>query len=113
MPVTGLPLTTTSPDVAACRPETRASVVDFPQPVGPTTVTNSPCRTLRSTSRIAVYDPSRVGKALVAAFSEMAYLGAAGEVVMAGDRRCEFRHGARMCRLFFQFAHSAVSGFLS
>ena len=46
MPVTGSPSTATSPPVAGCRPETSERVVDLPQPVGPTTVTNSPRRTV-------------------------------------------------------------------
>src|SRR3954447_11072811 len=103
MPVTGLPLTTTSPSVAGCSPETSARVVDLPQPVGPTTVTNSPRRTFRSTSRMAVYDPpSRVGKAFVAAVNEIAYSVAVGCVVMARKVRCDLDHRARLCRLYEQ-----------
>ena len=53
--------------VAGCRPETRDRVVDLPQPVGPTTVTNSP----RADVEVDVADGGvaaavRVGKLLVA-----------------------------------------------
>src|ERR1700682_4779681 len=55
MPVTGLPNTSTSPSLAGSSPEIRASVVDLPQPVGPTTAQNSPGSTARSRSCSAVY----------------------------------------------------------
>jgi len=50
----------------------RDSVVDFPQPVGPTTAQNSPARTVRSTSRMAVnVAPVGVTKLRVARLSSM------------------------------------------
>ena len=38
--VTGSPITRTTPALAVSSPEIKASVVDLPQPVGPTTDTN-------------------------------------------------------------------------
>src|SRR4051812_35802647 len=57
MPVTGRPCTSTVPADARCRPETSDSVVDLPQPVGPTIATNSPGAMSRSTSRMATCTP--------------------------------------------------------
>src|SRR5919204_1515841 len=66
MPFTGRPRTSTSPSLGASRPEIRPSVVDLPQPVGPTTAQNSPGSTIRSRSRSAVYAvPEGVRKRLV------------------------------------------------
>src|SRR5438067_12555835 len=66
MPWTGSPITSTSPALGRSRPEMRPSVVDLPQPVGPTTAQNSPGATLRVTSRMAVYaSPEGVGNRLV------------------------------------------------
>src|SRR5260370_994126 len=57
MPSTGLPNTSTLPSLAGSSPEIRASVVDLPQPVGPTTAQNSPDSTARLRSCSAVYTP--------------------------------------------------------
>src|SRR5437764_15401709 len=56
MPLTGSPITLTSPELGGARPVTRLSVVDFPHPVGPTTATNSPRSTLMLKLRSAVSD---------------------------------------------------------
>ena len=54
----------------------RASVVDLPQPVGPTTAQNSPSPTARSRSRSAVYAvPDGVRKRLVTCRNSMAGVG--------------------------------------
>src|SRR3954470_24482261 len=88
MPVTARPCTSTVPSLAGSRPETSPSVVDFPQPVGPTIVTNSPGATSRVTSRSAVKEPAPlVGNRLVARRSEIAGAGPEVKWVMAGDRR--------------------------
>ena len=42
IPFTGSPKTRTSPALGGSSPEINASVVDLPQPVGPTTAQNSP-----------------------------------------------------------------------
>src|SRR5579859_6497091 len=55
MPCTGSPITCTEPSLGRSRPEMRPRVVDLPQPVGPTTATNSPGATSMLISRIAVY----------------------------------------------------------
>src|SRR5438270_10902435 len=57
MPRTSSPATRTSPALARSSPEIKASVVDLPQPVGPTTAQNSPGWTVRLRSRSAVYTP--------------------------------------------------------
>ncbi len=44
-PVTARPLTMTAPAVGGHNPVTTFIRVDFPQPEGPTTATNSPSRT--------------------------------------------------------------------
>src|SRR5439155_18375248 len=63
MPWTGAPITRTCPADGAARPVTRFSVVDLPQPVGPTTATNSPRATVMLKFRSAVIDfPSGVMK---------------------------------------------------
>ena len=54
IPVTGWPPTRTWPALGRSSPATMVSVVDLPQPVGPTTAQNCPGRTTRSTSRRAV-----------------------------------------------------------
>src|SRR5689334_6122512 len=54
MPVTGSPITRTSPLLGRASPATRFNVVDLPHPVGPTTATNSPGATVMSKSRSAV-----------------------------------------------------------
>src|SRR5512143_3172107 len=56
MPASGSPNTRTEPELGANRPAATFSSVLLPQPVGPTTETNSPAATVRSTSRTAVYD---------------------------------------------------------
>src|SRR5215472_4480789 len=66
MPETGTPPTRTLPSLGLSRPATRVSVVDLPQPVGPTTAQNCPGSTDRLTSRKAVYrEPAGVTKRLV------------------------------------------------
>src|SRR5260370_35552286 len=57
MPSTGLPNTSPLPSLAGSSPEIRASVVDLPQPVGPTTAQNSPDSTARLRACSAVYTP--------------------------------------------------------
>src|SRR6187402_98964 len=47
----------TLPELGLSRPAATLSSVDLPQPVGPTTETNSPSPTARSTSFTAVYEP--------------------------------------------------------
>src|SRR3954447_16357239 len=91
MSVTGRPCTSTVPEDAGSRPDTRDNVVDLPQPVGPTIVTNSPAATSRVTSVIAVNGaPERVANFFVAARSEIAgSVGDGGEVgeVMGRDAK--------------------------
>ena len=71
-PVTGFPSRNTSPELGGASPEMSESVVDFPHPVGPTTAQNSPARTIKSTSRMAVsVAPVGVVKLRVACFSSM------------------------------------------
>ncbi len=48
-PVTCSPSTSTSPESVCRKPAARLSSVDFPQPLGPSTLTNSPLRTPKST----------------------------------------------------------------
>src|SRR5205809_929590 len=56
-PCTRLPSISTQPVVGSSRPATRLRSVDFPQPEGPTIVTNSPSRIWRFTSRRASVSP--------------------------------------------------------
>src|ERR1700737_836508 len=57
-PVTGCPSTSTSPEVASRNPATMLRSVDFPQPLGPTRQTNSPCATSALTfSRTSICSP--------------------------------------------------------
>src|SRR5262249_14712506 len=56
MPATGAPRMRTAPALGCARPLMRFSVVDLPQPVGPTSATNSPRCTRRSTWRSASRD---------------------------------------------------------
>src|SRR5712691_5355410 len=73
IPLTGLPNTSTSPSLAGSRPEIKASVVDLPQPVGPTTAQNSPGSTAISRARNAVWiPPDGVRKRFVTPRSSMA-----------------------------------------
>src|SRR5215472_8283621 len=66
IPLTGCPPTRTVPSLGLSRPATMVSVVDLPQPVGPTTAQNCPGSTVRLTSRRAVYrEPAGVAKRLV------------------------------------------------
>src|SRR2546430_14870015 len=75
MPWTGSPITSTSPALGRSRPEMRPSVVDLPQPVGPTTATNSPGATAILMSRIAVYAlPAGVRNRLVTSRNSIAYV---------------------------------------
>src|SRR5439155_3256992 len=72
MPRTGSPRTSTVPSDGGSRPETSDSVVDLPQPVGPTTATNSPAATDMVRSRTAVCTPpSAPGNRLVARLNVM------------------------------------------
>src|SRR6478672_2344749 len=106
MPVTGVPCTCTVAEVAGSRPDTRERVVDLPQPVGPTTVTNSPAATVRSTSVMAVKaEPSRVANLLVAPRSVMA-----GAVVwlMTGDRRSDVTQRTSLACVTASFHTSGV-----
>jgi hypothetical protein len=54
MPRTGWPMTRTSPALGWSRPEISDSVVDLPQPLGPTMAQNSPGATCRLRSCSAV-----------------------------------------------------------
>ena len=54
MPDSGWPKMRISPDEGASRPAATFSSVDLPQPVGPTTDTNSPSATRIVASRTAV-----------------------------------------------------------
>src|ERR1035437_9851093 len=75
MPVTGVPITRTSPAEGLAKPVIRFRVVDLPQPVGPTTATNSPRATLMLKSRRAVIDlPSGVRKRRLTLISSIAGL---------------------------------------
>jgi hypothetical protein len=75
-PRTGLPSTYTSPLVGCSNPATKVSVVDLPQPVGPTTAQNSPSATVRSMLRKAWYScPLGVWNALLAPRSSIAARG--------------------------------------
>lgn len=55
---TGSPSTSTSPPDGRSIPAMSASSVDFPQPDGPTMLTNSPSATPKVTSRSAATSPS-------------------------------------------------------
>src|SRR5262249_41104932 len=91
MPVTGLPKTRTCPDEGCTRPVTRFRVVDLPQPVGPTTATNSPASTRIVKSRMAVIDrPSGVTKRRVTLTSSMA--GCEGVLMIAAPRLLDVLH---------------------
>src|SRR5690348_17542684 len=95
MPDTGAPITRTSPALGLARPVTRLSVVDLPQPVGPTTQANSPRPTVMVKSRNAVIDlPSGVRKRLVTFSSSMAGLddgaGATGRAPASVCRDMDF-----------------------
>src|SRR5215831_12519117 len=57
MPEIGSPRTRTVPDVGLSSPAATLSSVDLPQPVGPTTETNSPSPMESVTSFTAVYAP--------------------------------------------------------
>src|SRR5713101_2229530 len=48
-----------SPDETGSRPATRFSTVDLPQPLGPTSVKNSPSRTVNVKSWRITRDPKR------------------------------------------------------
>ena len=64
LPASDSPDTATSPSVGVSNPATRFSRVDFPQPDGPITATNSPSCMVRSTPRSA-----RTGAAWASALS--------------------------------------------
>ena len=83
--VTDLPITRTSPAFGFVSPVIRLSVVDFPQPVGPTIATNSPGRTTKLKSRSAVCD-APVGETNRRVTPVSSIAGAA-----AGERRREHR----------------------
>src|SRR3954451_13919643 len=91
MPTTGFACTSTGAALGGSKPETSESVVDLPQPVGPTIVTNSPAATSRVTSVMAVNgSPVRLANFFVAARSEIAGpVGDGGEVgeVMGRDAK--------------------------
>src|SRR4030088_1851266 len=73
IPLTGWLKTSTSPSLGGSRPEMRASVVDLPHPVGPTTAQNSPGCTAMSRSRRAVKtSPEGVRNRFVTPRSSMA-----------------------------------------
>src|SRR5688500_4681025 len=58
MPARGSPKTRSTPEDGFSRPAATLSSVDLPQPVGPTTETNSPSPIVSDTSFTAVYDPA-------------------------------------------------------
>src|SRR3954464_2688330 len=57
MPASASPRMRTVPDVGLSNPAATFSSVDLPQPVGPTTETNSPSAIESVTSLTAVYEP--------------------------------------------------------
>src|SRR6188768_586965 len=57
MPTSGSPKTRSVPDEGLRRPAATLRSVDLPQPVGPTTETNSPSAIESETSFTAVYGP--------------------------------------------------------
>src|SRR6478735_2678499 len=103
IPSTGSPNRRTSPLEGRARPVTRFSVVDLPQPVGPTTATNSPRATLMLKSRIAVIDrPSGVRKRRLTLISSIAGLSSGAVADMASPspagRRSLIARGERQAR---------------
>src|SRR5438105_11878213 len=62
IPESDAPCTRTSPDEGFSKPAATLSSVDLPQPVGPTTDTNSPSAIESETSFTAVYDPRAPAK---------------------------------------------------
>src|ERR1700709_2331009 len=62
MPVMGFPIKRTTPSLGLVNPDTRLRTVDFPQPLGPTMVINSPSETVRFVSDSAVTMRSRAQK---------------------------------------------------
>ncbi len=110
IPVTGVPATVTLPPLVGSRPEISDRVVDLPQPVGPTTATNSPCATSNVTSRIAVNEPPFAdGKILVARSSRMAGV----FWVIAADRSGDEEISARLRPLRGQLAYIPFCAFCS
>src|SRR5689334_19141343 len=92
MDVTSAPFTRTLPADAGCRPLTRDNVVDLPQPVGPTTATNSPGCTVMVRSRTAVCtEPEPLGNLLVACSSSMR----GGAIVVTPSSRWGLRRRLR------------------
>lgn len=72
MDFTSVPFTCTRPADGGWSPDTSESVVDLPQPVGPTTATNSPGWTVMVRSRTAVCtEPDPLGNRLVAPVSSI------------------------------------------
>src|SRR6478672_11925203 len=65
MPARGFPSTRSSPELGLSSPAATLSRVDLPQPVGPTTETNSPSAMARVTSFTAVYEPLAPAKVQV------------------------------------------------
>src|SRR6185437_11336440 len=61
-PCTGLPSQVMAPSVGLRKPAIALSSVVLPQPLGPTSVTNSPAPIARSTSPVACTGPSAVSK---------------------------------------------------
>src|SRR5258708_1569145 len=65
-PRTGSSSTSASPKVASRKPATILSKVDFPQPLGPTMQTNSPCATSALTfSKTSICSPARLPGKLI------------------------------------------------
>src|SRR5260221_5613763 len=73
MHLTGWPMPRTWPALAGARPVTRLSVVDLPQPVGPTTQANAPRPTvmLKSCKAVSIW-PLGVTKRLVTSINSIA-----------------------------------------
>src|SRR6516162_9680071 len=64
-PCTGLPSSSTVPLVGRMRPDTILRIVDFPQPLGPTIVTNSPLATSSDIRWTALMTRSRAKNRLL------------------------------------------------
>src|SRR5262245_38307667 len=84
MPFSGMPSTSTRPDDGASNPAATFNNVVLPQPVGPTTETNSPSQTESDASLTATYRPAplRAAKA-----QETRSYASAGTIVVASIAR--------------------------
>src|SRR5262245_45412867 len=100
IPLTGSFITFTCPPEGGMRPVTRLSVVDLPQPVGPTTATNSPGMTVRLKSFVAVIDlPSGETKRRVTLVISMTGFAGIGAVDMVRSGLLHVLHELGRVRL--------------